>query len=95
MDYQELFEKEDDYLIERFELARERVGQLAKEGISSDGFQEYFSSTASFLLQTYRIFDEKLSGNWKKKEKIEEYRKETRVDFIYNLEIWMTFLSST
>lgn len=66
MDYQELFEKEDDYLIERFELARERVGQLAKEGISSDGFQEYFSSTASFLLQTYRIFDEKLSGNWKK-----------------------------
>ena len=66
MDYQELFEKEDDYLIERFELARERVGQLAKEGISSDGFQEYFSSTGSFLLQTYRIFDEKLSGNWKK-----------------------------
>ncbi len=43
MDYQELFEKEDDYLIERFELARGRIAQLAEEGISSGAYQEYFS----------------------------------------------------
>lgn len=78
MDYQELFEKENDYLIERFELARGRIRQIAEEGISFSTYQEYFSSVSSFLLLCYQLFDEKLSGDWKKlslAEKREENQK--------------------
>lgn len=78
MDYQELFEKENDYLIERFELARGRIRQIAEEGISFSAYKEYFSSVSSFLLLCYQLFDEKLSGDWKKlslAEKREENQK--------------------
>ncbi len=66
MDYQEKFEKENEYLIERMNLAWERIGRIPEETLGNEAYQAYFRDVAQFLGGVNRLFEERLSGEWER-----------------------------
>lgn len=49
MDYQMMFQKENESIMERFLLSMERIGQITSEDTVIEPYREYFSSTAGFI----------------------------------------------
>ena len=66
MNYQKLFENESEYIIERMNLARGRIAEIEESCEAAEPFADYFSSVAAFMGKCFKVFDEKLSGEWEK-----------------------------
>ena len=49
MDYQVLFQQENENIMERFELSMERIGQIASEHTVQEPYHDYFARTAAFI----------------------------------------------
>lgn len=71
MDYRILFQEMNQEVAERFELASNRVQELAAHEICaklSDGFQEYFHRTAQFVVMLLKTAEELRKEDWKEAE---------------------------
>ena len=84
MNYQELFEGESEYLIERMNLARERIAEIVQTPSVPAAYADYFVTVAGFICKIYDVFDEKLSGEWDKKsaEELAEQNHELYADIL-------------
>ncbi|SEU26826.1 Leucyl aminopeptidase (aminopeptidase T) [Lacrimispora sphenoides] len=49
MDYQMMFQQENENIKERFDLSMERIGQMASEQTVPEPYRDYFIRTASFI----------------------------------------------
>ena len=49
MDYQIMFQEENESVMERFSLSMERIGQIASEETVSEPYRDYFVKTAEFI----------------------------------------------
>jgi aminopeptidase len=49
MDYREMFEQENEGIMERFLLSMERISQISSEQTVAQPFHDYFTRTASFI----------------------------------------------
>ena len=49
MDYQMMFQEENESVMERFNLSMERIGQIASEETVSGPYRDYFVKTAEFI----------------------------------------------
>lgn len=56
---------EDTVLLERFELAMERIGEIAGESTVEEPYRSYFKRTAGFLLTMEGLYGEIINGNTK------------------------------
>ncbi len=49
MDYQVMFQQENEMIMERFELSMERIGQITSEQTVQEPYRDYFARTAAFI----------------------------------------------
>ena len=57
MKYLELIKESNEEVLERYELVRERVAEIAKDASSAKNAAEYFARTAEHLLKLYAVAD--------------------------------------
>ena len=57
MKYLELIKETNEEVLERYELVRERVIEIAKDASSTKNASEYFVKTAEHLLKLYAVAD--------------------------------------
>ncbi len=57
MKYIELFKEENDEVLERFELTRERITGIISEGIVKEPYINYFKTVAMFIQKIYEVID--------------------------------------
>ena len=63
----------DEIIMERYELARDRIREIPDETVVPEPFRDYFSKQAAFLLRTTEILERE-----KEELSLEEWRKENR-----------------
>lgn len=49
MNYREMFQQENETIMERFELSMERIGQMSSEHTVPEPYRDYFARMASFI----------------------------------------------
>ena len=57
MKYLELIKESNEEVLERYELVRERVAEIAKDASSTGNATEYFARTAEHLVKLYAVAD--------------------------------------
>ncbi len=62
MNYLEIYREENEAVAERFELAMERIGQIAKAAPEMGCFEDYFRKTAAFILLMGEVLDKTEQG---------------------------------
>ncbi len=62
MKYLELIKESNEEVLERYELVRERVGEIAADASSAGEAADYFLKTAKHLLNLYVVADKSLAG---------------------------------
>ena len=63
----------DEIIMERYELARDRIREIPEETVVPEPFRDYFCKQAAFLLRTTEILERE-----KEELSLEEWRKENR-----------------
>ena len=63
----------DEIIMERYELARDRIREIPDETVVPEPFRDYFCKQAAFLLRTTEILERE-----KEELSLEEWRKENR-----------------
>lgn len=57
MKYIELFKEENEEVLERFELTRERIIEISKETVIKEPYIDYFKTVSSFIQMIYEVLD--------------------------------------
>ena len=84
MKYKKLFEKENESVKERYELAIERISSIEKEETVSEPFLQYFRSVAGFILTIGKLYEmvEKGAYRCQEIEELEQWNQQLYRDIL-------------
>ena len=75
MKCREIYKEENEAVVERYDLAMERIGQICTESMEDENFQSYFQKSAAWICRIQKLL-EKIENDWLKTASEEELRAE-------------------
>ena len=84
MEYKKLFEKENESVKERYELAIERISAIEKEKSIPEPFLQYFRSVAGFILTIGKLYEMVEKGTYRCQEinELEQWNQQLYEDIL-------------
>lgn len=84
MEYKKLFEKENESVKERYELAIERISAIEKEKTIPEPFLQYFRSVAGFILTIGKLYEMVEKGTYRCQEinELEQWNQQLYEDIL-------------